>query len=125
MSDVREQLADYAHEAWSGWMTYLFSKCAPGTDGDEFADGSLVIPPWAVERWKRQAATAYTDLPEPEKESDREEADRMLAIVEPYIEALHQALFAEFREKYRKVALTDAEVWAAIEEEHGIGRSVA
>jgi hypothetical protein len=81
MGDVREQLADYAHAAWAGWMEYLFSKCAPGTDGDEFADGSLVIPPWAVERWKRQAATAYTDLPEQEKESDRKEADRMLAIV--------------------------------------------
>lgn len=80
-SDVREQLADYAHAAWSGWMTYLFSKCAPGVDGDEFADGSLVIPRWAVERWKRQAATPYADLPEQEKESDRAEADRILGIV--------------------------------------------
>ena len=24
---VREALADYAHDAWSGWMKYLFSKC--------------------------------------------------------------------------------------------------
>ncbi len=25
MSKIREALADYAHRAWSGWMTYLFS----------------------------------------------------------------------------------------------------
>jgi hypothetical protein len=23
---VREELAAYAHEAWSGWMRYMFSK---------------------------------------------------------------------------------------------------
>ncbi|GAF83654.1 unnamed protein product, partial [marine sediment metagenome] len=29
----REELAEYAHEAWSGWMRHLFSKCA-GAVGD-------------------------------------------------------------------------------------------
>lgn len=79
--DRTEALAAYAHEAWSGWMEYLFSKCTPGTH-DGFEDGSLVIPPWAVERWRRQASTQYSDLPEAEKQSDREEARRMLAIME-------------------------------------------
>lgn len=74
-TDVREQLAAYAHEAWSGWMRYLFEKSR------ETVDGSVVIPPWAVARWTRQAATPYADLPENEKESDRDEADKMLAIV--------------------------------------------
>lgn len=76
--DVREQLADYAHAAWSGWMEYLFSKCLNGS----VIQGSAVIPPECVERWTRQMNTSYADLPENEKESDRAEADRMLAIFE-------------------------------------------
>jgi hypothetical protein len=75
VSDVREQLADYAHAAWAGWMNYLFDKC-------EIAGDTLVIPAWAVERWERQANTPYGELPEQEKESDRKEADRMMAIME-------------------------------------------
>ena len=30
--ELREALADYAHQAWSGWMRYLFSKCINGPD---------------------------------------------------------------------------------------------
>ena len=71
----REALAAYAHDAWSGWMKYLFGKCEKG------GGGHALIPPWAVERWMRQMDTAYKDLPEDEKESDRKEADRMLAIM--------------------------------------------
>lgn len=76
MSDKREQLADYAHAAWSGWWLYAFSK---GTVND---DGSLTFPAWAVERWTRQMKTPYADLPESEKASDRAEADKIVAITE-------------------------------------------
>jgi hypothetical protein len=69
----RERLAEYAHSAWSGWMKYLFGKCIS-------RDGEVVIPRWAVERWQRQSSTAYADLPESEKASDRTEADKMLSI---------------------------------------------
>lgn len=72
--ELREQLAEYAHDAWSGWMRYLFEKA---TEND---DGTVTIPAWAVERWKRQITTPYADLPENEKESDRLEADKILAI---------------------------------------------
>lgn len=75
-AELREQLAAYAHEAWSGWMGYLFSKCLKETDG------SMMIPAWAVERWERQSTTAYSDLPEDEKASDRKEAERMIGIME-------------------------------------------
>lgn len=74
---TREALAEYAHRAWSGWMDYLFAK-STATGGD----GSVAIPAWAVERWERQAETAYADLLESEKESDRAEADQILAIIE-------------------------------------------
>jgi hypothetical protein len=72
MIDSREQLAALAHEQWAGWMKYLFEKSIE-RDG-----GSVEIPAHLVTRWKRQMNTAYVDLPESEKESDRAEADRIL-----------------------------------------------
>lgn len=71
---VREALSEYAHEAWSGWMKYMFSKMTMNDDG------TATLPKWAVERWTRQMNTKYTDMPEDEKESDRAEADHMLSI---------------------------------------------
>ena len=72
---VREKLAAYAHKAWSGWMNYLFEKSTFNSDG------TVTIPAWAVDRWKRQAKIPYVELPENEKESDRTEADFMLQII--------------------------------------------
>ena len=74
--DLREGLAVYAHEAWSGWMAYLFSKCSAGEKG------TVIIPKWAVDRWQMQACTSYDDLPEDMKISDRKEADKIIAIME-------------------------------------------
>lgn len=83
MGDKREALAEYAHEAWSGWMKYMFRKGGFATfDVNGESQTVYVMPAWAVERWKRQSETPYADLPETEKESDREEADRMLAIID-------------------------------------------
>jgi hypothetical protein len=91
---LREQLAAYAHDAWSGWLRYMFTKCEPQSDG------TLVIPAWAVKRWTRQLSTSYNSLPESEKDSDRTEANRMLAIVDPtlaIVTAERNALRAERR----------------------------
>jgi hypothetical protein len=76
--EIREPLAVYAHQAWSGWMIYMFSRSRMN------GDGTMTIPADLVKRWKRQAATGYDDLPEPEKESDRTEADKMIAILGSY-----------------------------------------
>jgi hypothetical protein len=73
--NTREKLAEYAHDAWSGWMQHLFDKLTLNKDG------TATIPKWAVERWTRQMTTKYADLPHIEKESDLAEADQMLAIV--------------------------------------------
>ncbi len=75
-TNIREQLADYAHEAWSGWMKYMFEKM---TIND---DGTATMPKWAVDRWTFQMNKTYNELPEDMKESDRQEADRMVAIVQ-------------------------------------------
>lgn len=70
-----EDFAKVAHESWSGWMKYLFSK------SNTESDGTVVIPKKLVERWKRQMNTDYKDLSEKEKKSDREEAKRYIAVI--------------------------------------------
>jgi len=74
--DMRELLAEYAHDAWAGWMRFLFE--ASFND----VNGTVVIPACLVSRWKRQCSTSYLELPEEEKQSDRDEADRIIGIVE-------------------------------------------
>jgi len=69
-SDVREELAKYAHEVWSGWMKHMIPKIEQEDNQD-----------W-LDRWTRQMETSYDDLSEEEKESDRKEADKILAIVD-------------------------------------------
>lgn len=75
MDDLREQLAALAHEQWSNWMTYMFSL----SDINKY--GQATIPAALVQRWKRQMETPYAELSEKEKESDREEADRVLRVL--------------------------------------------
>lgn len=72
---TREKLAEYAHDAWSGWMGYLFRF------GKQNSDGTFTMDAEKVERWRRQMRTHYDGLSEAEKNSDRQEADQMLAIV--------------------------------------------
>ncbi len=70
-----EQLAQLAHNQWSGWMKHLFRK---GVFND---DGTWTMPKWAVERWTQQMNIKYRDLTEKEKKSDHEEAEGMLKIM--------------------------------------------
>jgi len=75
MKSKREQLADYAHRAWSGWMKWLFSR------SEENIDNTVIVPATLVQHWKRQIDTDYKDLSKMEKESDLKEADEILAII--------------------------------------------
>jgi len=60
-----ELLASIQHDIWAHWMNYMFSE------GDHNDDGSWTMPKEKAYRWKRQAATAYADLTEKEKERVR------------------------------------------------------
>jgi hypothetical protein len=72
---IHEVLAEYAHNAWSGWMKYMFGKSVRN------ADSSVTIPPELVQRWERQMNTSYKKLPALEQRSDREEATKILELV--------------------------------------------
>lgn len=74
-NNLLEELAALEHTSWSGWMEYLFEKSELNTDG------TVTIPAWAVERWKRQVDTPYSELTDQEKESDRDEARKVLDII--------------------------------------------
>jgi len=75
---LREELAAAQHEIWAHWMQYLFSVCVPATDG------TVRIPVRFVEHWQHQIETPYADLSEHEKDSDREQADKILAVLRVY-----------------------------------------
>ncbi len=77
MGELREKLAAMQHEQWSGWMEYLFKRCKRAY----LMSDELTIVEGDVQRWKRQVATPYTDLPENEKESDRIEADKYIDLI--------------------------------------------
>jgi hypothetical protein len=66
MIELRERLAALEHEQWAHWTTWMLDNISEEN----------------VERWKKQVATPYEDLSEKEKTSDREWADKVLAIVE-------------------------------------------
>lgn len=74
--DLVEELAAVEHERWSHWQRYLHKQCVPGPDG------SLTIPANLVSQWTRQINTAYAQLSEKEKDSDREQVWRYLPIIE-------------------------------------------
>ena len=82
LESLMEQLADVEHDRWSHWQRYVHSKCKRSPDG------SHVIPAHLVERWETQMNTPYSELSEPEKESDREQVRRYLPIIDA---ALHKA----------------------------------
>lgn len=77
---VREALVDrlaaIEHERWSHWQRYMHSKAT------RQADGALLLPPDLVARWEKQIETPYAKLPADEQESDKEQVERYLPIIE-------------------------------------------
>lgn len=77
---LHEKLAETQHEIWASWMKYLFSVSIQNEDG------SCMIPADKVIRWKRQIKTPYSELSEQEKDSDREQADKVAIVFGAHIE---------------------------------------
>ena len=75
MNELRERIASVQHAIWSHWMKYLF------TCGTYNLDGSWTMPKEKVDRWTKQMNTTYQELSEAEKESDRHQADKVIAVL--------------------------------------------
>lgn len=73
--EFREALSDLQHTIWSSWMLWLFHV------SEKNEDGTVLIPADKVKRWMRQIDTVYPDLTEQEKDSDREQADKVIALL--------------------------------------------
>lgn len=80
-SELREALADLQHEIWAHWMRYQFSQCRAEPEHSEAEIDSAVIPYEKVKRWTRQMGTPYAELSEKEKDSAREQADKIIALL--------------------------------------------
>lgn len=83
---MKEQLANLQHKIWSHWMKYLFSKGVfvrmKYMEDDAEKQMCFVLPSECYTRWIRQMDTPYSDLSEEEKESDRDQANKVLALVD-------------------------------------------
>jgi hypothetical protein len=96
---TREKLASLAHEQWAGWVEWMLSRLRQELDTTVCACGHEIDPEegachecgvkrqegvidgsW-TERWERQIETPYKELSEPEKDSDRAEADKVLEAI--------------------------------------------
>ena len=74
-----ETLTATEHDRRTNWQQHLHARCIWQ------ADGSLVIPAELVNRWERQVNTPYDQLSDAEKESDREQVRRYLAVIQTII----------------------------------------
>ena len=90
MKEFVEKGAEIEHERWAKWQNYLHSKCYKTTS----TNNDLVVPVKLVEHWERQIATPYSELTEPEKESDRDQ-------VRPYIPLIEYIVFEAIKRSVR------------------------
>jgi hypothetical protein len=98
MSDQNniEALAAVEHESWSGWWIYQrdrqrreLAEFERSYNATRFATRTGLVDAFdsldSTQRWNRQAATPYAELPEKEKESDRIEARKKLKVYQPQL----------------------------------------
>ena len=75
-ADLLERLAELSHERWACWTGCMHDKIYAHGDEDEWYD-----------RWLHRYRTPYAQLSEEEKESDRVEARKVLALLKQVDEA--------------------------------------
>ena len=76
LNNLLEELAAIEHERWAHWQRYLHDLAV------RQPDGSLLLPAELVTKWERQIATPYDALSDEEQESDREQVQRYLPLLQ-------------------------------------------
>ena len=74
--NLKEKLAEYAHEIRSDWIKYSFGKCP-----EPLTHGGVMIPTNFVERWTQLMSKPYAELSLEEKEVNQKIADKMIRIM--------------------------------------------
>jgi hypothetical protein len=101
INKIKEQLADIEHQKWSHWQKYLHSKCVEHSDGK----GEWVCFPSELFRhWERQINTPYSELTEKEKDSDREQVERYLYLIEQTYKQAYEKGFIDGSELTGRMA---------------------
>lgn len=77
-TELRENLSSEMHNIWIHWMTYLQGEV------EWREDIGWIIPEDVIIGWQRQMRTPYCELSEREKDSDRSQADRVIALLGGY-----------------------------------------
>jgi hypothetical protein len=77
-----EELSAVEHARWAHWQRYMHDQC------ERLPDGRLAIPAELVARWEKQIETPYDQLSEKEKDSDREQVERVLPILAKFLRPL-------------------------------------
>ncbi len=118
-----EALAALEHERWSGWMKYQTSKVVgrsfiPAGSSASItgsAERGLIFKVLDVDRWSRQQDMPYSSLAEDEKESDRKEARKTIALLSS-LGALERELpYAQMAEKYADLLLKNEDLTRNLE----------
>ncbi|NEU12099.1 hypothetical protein G3T14_08135 [Methylobacterium sp. BTF04] len=78
-AELIEELASIEHQRWAHWQKYMHEKAT------KQPDGSLVLPADLVKRWEKQIGTPYDLLSASEKESDREQVNLYLPVIDKFI----------------------------------------
>lgn len=82
IKDLREKLADYSHNRWRDWMKDMYSNFENIEEWETFVQ--LDIPIKFYNKQIPQMNTFYDDLPEDLKTLSRDEADKIIKIIEKY-----------------------------------------
>lgn len=87
--EIREVMANQEHIRWAKWQKYLHSKL----QYEERNFGSHKVAYYLLdaglyEHWSRQIDTDYSELSEKEKDSDREQVEPYLSIIEERVDKI-------------------------------------
>lgn len=83
-TELRERLADLEHRQWAHWTRYLLTKMGIMHESGGLSARALLHNPdvrLTLLRWESQVNIAYSNLSESEKNSGREWADKVLALL--------------------------------------------